>query len=102
MERSILYKSQTVEDMELDYYIIADDISKKHCNLESYGVRIIKTVCSEGGGKSIDSSQINNIFYRRSDIESFMELIVRNEVTPITLRDVVEDYIADSISGCAV
>lgn len=98
MERNILYKKQIIEDMELDYYIIADDISKEYCNLETYGVRIIKTVCSEGGGKSIESNQINNIFYRKCDIESFMELIVRNSVTPMSLKDVVEDYIAESMT----
>ncbi len=98
MERNILYKTQMVEDMKIDYHIIIEDISEKHCNLESYGVRIVKTVYSDGGGKSIESTQINNIFYRKCDIESFMELIVRNSVTPITLKDVVEDYIADSVA----
>lgn len=95
MERNILYKSQMIEDMQIDYHIIAQNISEEHCDLESYGVKIIKTVYGDGGGKSIESSQINNIFYRKRDIEKFMELIVRNSVTPITLRDVVEDYISD-------
>ena len=97
MERSIFYNSQNINDMYLDYYIIADDISASYCSLETYGVRIVKTVYLEGGGKTVESKQINNIFYKSADIERFMDIIVKNEVTPVTLPDVIDDYIAEYI-----
>lgn len=97
MERSIFYGKRIIHQMELCYYIIVTDISQKYCDLESYGVKIEKTVYSKGGGKSIQSSQINNIFYKQKDIEKFMDLIINNEVTPISLKDVVEDYIVDCL-----
>lgn len=83
--------------MNLDYYIISEDISEDFCDLKCYGVKITKTVSFSGGGKSVETKQINNIFYHREDVEEFVRIIMKNTVTPMHLRDVVEDYIIKSI-----
>lgn len=95
MKKSILYGAVDFMDMELKYYIISEDISEEFCDLESYGVKITKTQCSEGGGKIKESKEINNVFYRRADVEKFMKLLMDNYVTPVALMEVVEDYIVD-------
>lgn len=100
MERSILYKAQTTRNMELEYYIIIDDTHFGGC--EGYGARIIKTEYGVKSEKCIESSQVNNIFYKRFDIEKFMEILVRNEVTPMSLKDITEDYIEDRLYGTAI
>lgn len=97
MERSILYKTQTTRNMELEYYIIINDTYGG--GGEGYGVRVIKTEYGVKSEKCIESSQVNNIFYKRFDIEEFMETLVRNEVTPMSLKDIAEDYIVDRFYG---
>lgn len=82
---------------KLEYYLIAEKISEEYCDLMSYGVKVKKTTYSDGGGKTVEIKQINNVFYRKDEAEKFIKLILRNSVTPITLRDVVEDYIIESI-----
>lgn len=82
-------------NMELEYYIIPEDISPDNCTLRSYGIRVVKTERSEGGGSVVESKEINNVFYHRSDAQKFVDLIKRNCVTPMALMDVVEDYIVD-------
>ena len=52
---------------------------------ESYGVRI-----REQGG---ESGEVPNITVSLTRIDELMELLVRNMVTPCTLRDVVEDWL---------
>lgn len=52
---------------------------------ESYGVRI-----QEQGG---ESGEVPNITVSISRIDELMELLVRNTVTPRTLRDVVDDWL---------
>ena len=48
--------------------------------------------------RSIDIKQIDNVFYRRKDADTFMNRIMENSVTPVELRDVVEDYIVAELS----
>ena len=52
---------------------------------ESYGVRI-----REHGG---ECSEIADITVNASRIDELMDLLVRNTVTPCTLRDVIEDWL---------
>lgn len=82
---------------ELEYYLIPENISQMYCDLKSYGVKVKKTIYSEGGGKTVETKQINNVFYRKNEAEEFIRLILRNSVTPVALRDVVDDYIIESI-----
>ncbi len=100
MEQEIFCGQTILNDMhetELAYYIIPENISVDYCDLMCYGVKIKKTTYFEGGGKTVETKQINNVFYRRKDAEEFIDLIMRNSVTPTTLRDVVEDYIVESL-----
>lgn len=52
---------------------------------ESYGVKV-----REQGG---ESGEVPNITVSISRIDELMELLIRNIVTPCTLRDVVEDWL---------
>ena len=97
MENQILYwKTEMRKNIILEYYMITEEISAYYSTLKSYGVKISKIKITDGGGKVIESKQINNIFYRKEDAEVFLDIIMRNTVTPISLMDVTEDYIAES------
>ena len=89
------------EEIMLDYYLIRESISEDYCDLIRYGVKVVKTVGYGGGGKTVESKQINNIFYREDEADGFLQLIMRNKVTPVSLMDVVEDYIIASIQETA-
>ena len=95
MKKVSLYGRAELLDMEMEYYIISEDISEKYSDLQSYGIKIVKTKCNEVGGKVSESKEIDNIFYRRDDVEKFADILIRNTVTPMSLMDVVEDYIVD-------
>ena len=98
MENQILYwKTEMRKNIILEYYMITEEISAYYSTLKSYGVKISKIKITDGGGKVIESKHINNIFYRKEDAEVFLDIIMRNTVTPISLMDVTEDYIAESV-----
>lgn len=104
MNDEIYYGRMSVNadgEMTLDYYLIRESISEDYCDLIRYGVKVVKTVRECGGGKTVELKQINNIFYREEEADDFVRLIMRNKVTPISLMDVVEDYIIDSIRETA-
>lgn len=100
MENEIFYGQTILNDKheaELEYYLIPENISKDYCDLMCYGIKIKKTTYFEGGGKTVEIKQINNVFYRKKEAEEFLRVILRNTVTPSTLKDVVEDYIVESL-----
>lgn len=99
MEDEILYKRIKKENERvcLEYYIIPECISADYCDLKSYGIKILKTVFYEGGGKSAESAQINNVFYRRSDADEFLSIIAEKTAEPQSLRTEMERYIIESI-----
>lgn len=95
MDEEKFYGKTRLENAEIEYYLISNRIGGEYCDLMSYGIKIIKTVNFFGGGKTVETKQINNIFYNIDDAERFLKLIKRNKVTPVSLPDVVEDYITD-------
>lgn len=103
MESETLYnKVHMNKNTVLEYYLISEDISEDYSGLKSYGVKINKVSRFAGGGKTVDMKQINNIFCRKKDAEEFLDCIVRNLVTPISLRDVAEDYVVESLERAKV
>ena len=100
MENEIFYGRAELghgSGAELEYYLIPESISSEYCDLMCYGIKVKKTTYFEGGGKTVESKQINNVFYRKDDAERFLDIIMRGTVTPATLKDVVEDYITESV-----
>lgn len=69
-----------------EYMILIDEMSiSDQIRVESYGVKILE---QEG-----ESSELANITPSSARIESLLDLLVRNTVTPCTLRNVVEDWL---------
>ena len=68
-----------------DYYITIGemDVGKYIC--ESYGIRV-----AEQGG---EEAAVDNITASIDRIDELCELLIRNEVTPVTLADVVSDWL---------
>ena len=100
MDGEVLYERIQTEERPLiflDYYIITENISADYCDLKCYGIKIQKTIIYEGGGKIVESKQINNVFYRYNDVLEFIKKIISRATDPSRLRDAVENYIAESI-----
>lgn len=69
-----------------DYAILVGEMEvSPQFACESYGVRI--------RGQDGEVSDVPNITVSISRIDELMDLLVRNVVTPCTLRDVVEDWL---------
>ncbi len=95
----ILYDRKTVEvdneryyKMVLSYYLIEEEIAVEYCELKSYGVEIRKAAHFADAHTEKECKRISNLFFNREEAERFLERIAKNKVTPIGLKDVVEDY----------
>ena len=100
MDTEILYESVVPDkksDTYTDYYIITESISAMYCDLKRYGVRIVKTTVYDGGGKTIESQQMNNVFYRYGDVCDFVSRAAREMVEPKDLKRFTEKYILEGL-----
>ncbi len=73
-------------DGPYDYSILVDELSIGSFACESYGACI--TFRSSG-----EQAAVPNITISISRIDALMELLIRNQVSPIHLRDVVDDWL---------
>lgn len=70
-----------------DYSVLIDEMSvKTGFSCESYGVKIR----AQNGG---EMALVPNITPSISRIDSLIELLIRNAVTPCTLADVISDWL---------
>ena len=89
--RELAVAQKQVQDEEgntrvYDYAILVGEMEvSPQFACESYGVRI--------RGQDGEVSEVPNITISISRIDELMDLLVRNVVTPCTLRDVVDDWL---------
>ena len=67
------------------YAILVDEMAVGGLCCESYGIK----VTGPGG----DGQGVPNITVGAGRIDELAELVCRNQVSPVTLRDVVEDWL---------
>lgn len=84
-------------DVNLEYYIVTEPLCSDYSDLLRYGVKINMLLTSPDGRITEESKEIRDIFYRKNDAEEFVNLLVKNKVTPTHFREVVEDYITSKL-----
>ena len=67
------------------YAILVDEMAVGGLCCESYGIKVT--------GPDGDSQAVPNITVSAGRIDELAELVCRNQVSPVTLRDVVEDWL---------
>ena len=67
------------------YAILVDEMAVGGLCCESYGIKVT--------GPDGESAAIANITVSAARIDELAELVRRNQVSPVTLRDVVEDWL---------
>lgn len=81
--RELLVESP--RDCGYRYMILVDEMTVGGMSCESYGVRVT--------GPDGDCAEIPNITVSAGRIDELVDLLRRNQVTPVTLRDVVDDWL---------
>lgn len=102
--KQILYdrKTLTVEneryyEMDLQYYLVEEEVPAEFCMLLGYGVEIRKIARFADGHTETECKRISNLFWNRPEAEAFVKKVAKNTVTPIGLKNVVEDCVEKKI-----
>ena len=81
-----LKESNIYTPIKLEYYKIKNEKNYK----ENYGIEIFKTKY-KGEEILTEKAEINNITSDENTIEMLLEILKRNEVTPVSANEVIED-----------
>lgn len=76
--------------IQLEYYKIYN--SEKQNDRKPYGIGVIKR-CSNEKEIDVEKREFNHIFSKENDADNMLELLLKNKVTPIALRDILEDFV---------
>ncbi len=85
-------------DMTLEYYLNEEYLCEQFSDLKRYGITIVKTSVYSDMKKTEESKTINDIFYKKEDACNFLDILIKNTVTPLSFQDVVEEYIISSLN----
>ena len=95
-EKTKIKTAENGDDINLEYFLLEDELEIENYTLKSYGIEIKKTICSDFRDLS-EVKQIPNVFFRKKEAVSFLKSLCEGGVTPTSLAGILEDYISESI-----
>ncbi|MBP3360192.1 MAG: hypothetical protein J6N52_05020 [Clostridia bacterium] len=84
-------------DMTIEYYMTEELLCSRYSDLKRYGVIVKKTCSFPDGTATGEEKQINDIFYRKSDADDFLDMLIRNRVTPMAVEEIIQEYICNKL-----
>ena len=75
-------------DLELSYYILENEHEIDNIKFTEYGIEIEKKDANR-----IEKSQVVNITTNQTRIDFIVKTLMKNNVTPVHLHDVIEDML---------
>ena len=76
--------------IKVEYYKLKDENNKK------YGIEIIKTEYKPKNTE-IEKKELKSLSKDKCKIERMLELFKRNEVTPISAEEIIEDFLVNHL-----
>lgn len=78
--------------IKLEYYRVTEESIIYNSERKIYGIEIVKTEYKDSGTK-IEIKGVRDVTNNIKRINKILQLLKQNYVTPIGLKDVVEDYL---------
>ncbi|MBO5005762.1 MAG: hypothetical protein J6D03_11250 [Clostridia bacterium] len=75
--------------IHLTYYKTQDCLNLDDKNA-SYGMQVVKKQ-TDGNSMKVETKEFSNIVDTEEKVDNILEILKRNKVTPVAVRDVLED-----------
>lgn len=82
-----------IKDFSLEYYLlesIAGDLDEL-TGKEIFGIEIVKK-----NGQGVETAKVSNISCSREYTGKILDKLAANEVTPVTLKYIIEDIVSEA------
>jgi fructose-specific phosphotransferase system component IIB len=84
----------STKNFRLEYYIVPNQIESDGVLITTYGVQITKKQ-RKNGVVLTETKTIKNICMSEQQIQKLTNLLAENLVTPITLKDIIDDLVEE-------
>ena len=81
------------ETFSLDYYILEKEVSIEGITVSRFGLEIYKRAKRKNGTGYAEYRKIFDLFATEQEAEEVLRLMARNTVTPISMKDILEDLL---------
>ena len=102
MRKLVRSVSVSVEEQQntscfvLEYYVLSSDTDVDGACVNTYGIEVLKRSRTEWGTLRVEYRKVFDVFCTESEAAEAACILARNTVTPIGLRDVLEQFIGNT------
>ena len=90
------------EPFSLDYYLLEKEVCIESKCMNRFGVEIYKRARRIDGTAYAEYRKIFDVFQTAEEAIQVLELMARNTVTPISMKDILEDLLGIAEFTCEV
>lgn len=80
----------------LDYYLLEKAVAVEGVCVNRFGIEICKRAQRENGVPYVEYRKIFDVFQTKTEACEMLEILARNTVTPISLKEILEDFLGIS------
>ncbi len=77
----------------LDYYILEKEVQVEGICISRFGLEIYKRAQRKDGTPYAEYRKVFDLFQTEAEAEEMLLLMARNTVTPISMKDILEDLL---------
>ena len=77
----------------LEYYVLAGNCATDGICANTYGIEVLKRSCTDFGTLRVEYRKVFDVFCTEAEAADAACVLARNTVTPISVRDVLEQFI---------
>ena len=93
-------EEDTTRFFQLEYCVIAKDAYVEGMTTETYGIEILKKEKTKSGTLKVEYRKVFDVFCTQAEAVNCAYLLARNTVTPVSLRDILEQMIGTDSIDC--
>ncbi len=85
-----------IKKVQLEYYVVEEDVEEDLPDLKGkcYGIEIVKKELTSNDDTYMENNLIKDIMFCEKRMVEFVNSLILHKVTPITLNNIVEDFLA--------
>ncbi|MBQ2695988.1 MAG: hypothetical protein IJF61_01650 [Clostridia bacterium] len=84
------------ETFFLDYYILEKEVTVEGQCVSRFGLEIYKRAKKQDGSAYAEYRKVFDVFQTEAEAQEVLHLLARNTVTPISMKEILEDLL-----GCS-
>ena len=92
---NVAAKDEEKSGFSLDYYVLSKEVTVENQRVHRFGIEIYKRGRRPNGNTYIEYRKIFDVFASEAEAIEMLDILARNTVTPISMKDILEDMLGN-------